>query len=205
MPPYREIRADFDRDTIVVYQAFRPEIADAAVKAGRFVPPFSLGRMTWIKPSYLWLMERSNWGRKPNQERILAVRITRGGWETALRQGVLTSFDPSVHADPGAWRREFEGAAVHVQWDPERSLHGKKLEYRSIQVGLSRPIVARYVEEWTVSITDLTSRTRQIRNLCDQGDHARARRLLPAGRRYAVPADVAARLGTEVDGSHPAG
>lgn len=66
MPPasLKEIRADYDRDTIVVYQAYRPQIADAALAAGRFVPPFSFGRMTWIKPSFLWLMERSNWGQK---------------------------------------------------------------------------------------------------------------------------------------------
>ncbi len=43
----------------------------------RFVPPFSLSRMTWIKPSFLWLMERSNWGKKSGQEMILAICIIR--------------------------------------------------------------------------------------------------------------------------------
>ena len=56
MPAEREIRSDYDRETIVVYQAYAPAIADAALAAGRFVPPFSFGRMTWIKPSFLWLM-----------------------------------------------------------------------------------------------------------------------------------------------------
>ncbi len=46
-----EIRADYDTDTIVVYQAYAPAIADAALRAGRFVAPFSFHRMTWIKPS----------------------------------------------------------------------------------------------------------------------------------------------------------
>ncbi|MDE3231051.1 MAG: DUF4291 family protein, partial [Chloroflexota bacterium] len=49
----RDIRADFDERSLVVYQAYRPEIAEAAVRAGRFVAPFSLNRMTWIKPSFL--------------------------------------------------------------------------------------------------------------------------------------------------------
>ena len=53
MAPRYEIRADSDRDTIAVYQAYSPAIADAALKAGRFVPPFSFHRMTWIKPSFL--------------------------------------------------------------------------------------------------------------------------------------------------------
>ena len=81
-----EIRADYDARSIVVYQAYSPSIALPALQAQRFVPPFSFGRMTWIKPSFLWLMERSNWGRKVGQERILAVRITREGWEEALSQ-----------------------------------------------------------------------------------------------------------------------
>ena len=67
--PYKEIRADYDRETIVVYQAYRPEIADPAVEAQRFVPPFSFGRMTWIKPSFLWMMERCGRARKPGQAR----------------------------------------------------------------------------------------------------------------------------------------
>ncbi|WP_199484837.1 DUF4291 family protein [Actinomadura craniellae] len=54
----REIRADHDRDTIVVYQAYGPAIARPALAAQRFVPPFSTGRMTWIKPSFRWLMHR---------------------------------------------------------------------------------------------------------------------------------------------------
>jgi hypothetical protein len=45
-----EIRAEYDERTLVVYQAFRPEIARPAVQHNRFVPPFSLHRMTWIKP-----------------------------------------------------------------------------------------------------------------------------------------------------------
>src|ERR1043166_646592 len=99
MPPTHEIRADFDDETIVIYQAYPSEIALPALQHNRFIPPFSLGRMTWIKPSFLWLMERSNWGRKPGQEHILAVRITREGWEEALSQAVLTSPEKSVYRD----------------------------------------------------------------------------------------------------------
>ena len=85
------IRADFDASTITVYQAYSPAIADAAVAAGRFVEPFSFRRMTWVKPSLLWLAHRSNWARSRGQERILAVRMTRTGWDAALGEGVLTS------------------------------------------------------------------------------------------------------------------
>jgi hypothetical protein len=93
----REIRADFDQHTTVVYQAYRKEIAVPAVEHNHIMPPFSLNRMTWIKPSFLWMMERGNWGLKPGKEHILAVRITRQGWKDALTHAVLTSFEPRVY------------------------------------------------------------------------------------------------------------
>ena len=36
-PPSRQVRADFDDDTVIVYQAYPPAIAGPAVEAGRFV------------------------------------------------------------------------------------------------------------------------------------------------------------------------
>lgn len=53
MTTLREVRANYDDRTIVVYQAYREEIAAPAVQAQRFVAPFSFSRMTWIKPSFL--------------------------------------------------------------------------------------------------------------------------------------------------------
>jgi hypothetical protein len=44
----RVIRAAYTAETVTVYQAYAPQIADAAVRAGAFVAPFSRGRMTWI-------------------------------------------------------------------------------------------------------------------------------------------------------------
>ncbi|UGQ13784.1 DUF4291 domain-containing protein [Yinghuangia sp. ASG 101] len=181
----RVIRADFDARTIVVYQAYPSRIADAALRAGRFVEPFSFRRMTWIKPSYLWLMHRGNWARKAGQERTLAVRITRDGWERALRSAVLTS------AEPGA----LASADVHVQWDPERSLRGAALNHYSIQVGVGRALIREFAEEWTVEITDLTARTRRTAELVRGGRFDRARALLPPEKEYPVPRDVARRLG----------
>src|SRR5947208_14844524 len=128
-PPEHEIRADFDAQSIVVYQAYSSQIALPALTAGRFVPPFSLGRMTWIKPSYLWLMERSNWGQKSGQEYILAIRIKRSGWQEALSLGVLTHPEKSIYPNAEIWSAEFEKAHVHIQWDPERSIRGANLPY----------------------------------------------------------------------------
>jgi len=76
----RLVRATFDSRTVTVYQAYSPEIADAAVQAGTLVPPFSLGRMTWIKPSFGWMMHRCGRASKPGQERLLPTCDTFGVW-----------------------------------------------------------------------------------------------------------------------------
>jgi hypothetical protein len=189
-----QIRADFDARSIVVYQAYNDAIADAAIGANRFVPPFSTARMTWIKPSFLWLMHRSNWAQKSNQTRILKVRITRAGWNSALAKGVLTSFEPRAHGDFARWQSAFSGAEVHVQWDPERTLRGADAGTNSIQVGLSRAVIESFVSEWTLSIEDLTPLVRKVHTLLQTGHADKARRLLPAEKPYAVEANVARRI-----------
>jgi hypothetical protein len=68
MTPARQVRARYDDDTITVYQAYGHAIADAALAAGTFTSPFSRTRMTWIKPSFLWMMYRCGWAEKPGQE-----------------------------------------------------------------------------------------------------------------------------------------
>ncbi|MBC8137658.1 MAG: DUF4291 domain-containing protein [Fibrella sp.] len=190
-----QIRADFDGETIVVYQAYSAQIALPAVAAKRFVAPFSFHRMTWIKPSFLWLMERSNWGLKSGQEHILAVRITRAGWDEALSLGVLTHPEPKLHPDSNAWCTRFQEATVHIQWDPERSLRGAVLEQRSIQVGISRHLIKRYVDEWITDITDLTPRVRKMHDLLQRGQTGQAKRLLPAERVYPLKSEIARRIG----------
>ncbi|MFJ6760341.1 MULTISPECIES: DUF4291 domain-containing protein [unclassified Streptomyces] len=177
MTPQYQIRADYDAHTIVVYQAYPPAIAEAALRAGRFVAPFSFHRMTWIKPSFMWLMHRSNWARKPGQERVLAVRMTREGWEEALSQAVLTTAAPAAVAQ----------AAVHVQWDPERSQRGAALNHYSIQVGISRRLIRTFTDDWIVSLTDLTPQVRKASALIQTGHTAKAQRLLPTERTYPMP------------------
>lgn len=194
MPAEREIRADFDRETIVIYQAYPPAIADAALSAGRFIPPFSLHRMTWIKPSFLWLMHRSNWGQKAGQERILAVRISREGWEKALALAVPTSFEPSIFRTPADWEARFRAASVHLQWDTERSLRGAALPCFSIQVGLSRHVIGDYVADWVMAIEDYTACVRKMRELLRDGEAERAKRHLPPEKAYPVSSSLARRL-----------
>lgn len=194
MTQEREIRAQYDRDTIVIYQAYSPQIAEPAVQNQRFVSPFSFHRMTWIKPSFLWLMHRSNWGRKNNQQRTLAVRISRSGWDRALSAGVLTHPEPSVYRSPDDWRVQFRDARVHIQWDTERSLRGAGQNHFSIQVGISRHFIREFVEDWIVRIEDMSPTVTKIRGFIKSGQEKHAKKLLPQERIYEVSPDVAKRL-----------
>src|SRR5258705_5657751 len=114
------IRAAFSPDTVRVYQAYRLEIAKAALEAGTFVPPFSMGRMTWITPSFNWMMYRCGFARKAGQEIVLGIDITRAGFEWALEHAVLSHYAPPIHSSHAEWQSSLADAPVRVQWDPER-------------------------------------------------------------------------------------
>ena len=143
-------------------------------------------RMTWIKPSFLWMMYRSGWGTKPGQEHILAIRITRTGFEEALASASLSHYDDSVYSSPEQWRVRKEASPVRVQWDPERDLHLEPLPWRSLQVGLSGVAVTQYLHDWIVSIDDITERAQTLRTTAFADPS-----LLPAERPYPLPAKVA--------------
>ena len=73
---------------------FPPPLADSAIKHQTFIsPPFNMSRMTWIKPSFLWMMYRSGWGTKEGQEVTLALRVRRGFFETLLAEAVASTWD----------------------------------------------------------------------------------------------------------------
>lgn len=120
--PFRAIRAHCLEHTIRVHQAYSAEIATVAVDAQTAKAPFRRGRMTWIKPSFAWMMYRAGWATNPGQDRILAVDIRRDGFEWALAHSALSHFDRSLHSSREEWRELLGKSSVRVQWDPERTL-----------------------------------------------------------------------------------
>lgn len=192
----RTVRASFTERTISVYQAYAPHIADAALRAGTFVPPFKRERMTWIKPSFLWMMYRSGWGRKPDQERVLSVELTREGFEWALRNSSLSHYDPVVHAGVEEWQKQKEASPVRVQWDPERSVELEREEdRRAIQIGLSGKAVDHYCDDWIVKISDVSELARSIEADVREGRFEQARAKLPHESPYPLPESICRRIG----------
>jgi hypothetical protein len=193
LPPF-QIRARYTDTTVTVYQAYNPAIGVPAAREGRFPASWKRERMTWIKPSFLWVMYRCGWARKENQETVLAVEITREGFEWALRHSALSHYKPGVHTDRDTWRRELCTAPARVQWDPERGLRLNPLEHRSLQLGLAGEASRRYADEWTVSIADVTPSAHEVHGLVLRGDLNAAAALLPQERPYPVADEAVAHL-----------
>ena len=84
--------------------------------------------MSWIKTNFLWMMYRCRWCTKTNQERVLAVRISREGFDTILSKA-LTGKDEK---EKGLKSR----SEVRLQWDPDHAPSGLPEKRRAIQLGL---------------------------------------------------------------------
>lgn len=111
-----------------------------------------------------------------------------------LTHACLSHFGSAQHPDHRAWSQQLKVSPVRVQWDPERSLRPGALPYRSLQVGLSGEAVDRYVDEWTIALTDVTATVRTIYELLRAGDEQAAAALLPTELPYPLPAQTAATI-----------
>lgn len=159
-----KVYAVYNDEIIRVYQAYNNDIANEAIKKGTFGNNFKLERMTWIKPSFLWMMYRAGWGTKENQNRILAIDIKRDGFDFILDNAVLSSYKESIYTTYENWKECLRTSDVRCQWDPERNIYGYPLDKRTIQLGLKGEFVKKYVNEWIVQITDITDFVNELYN-----------------------------------------
>merc|ERR1712224_597155 len=102
------------------------EIAEAAIAAQSFLAPLKEGtwsatRISWIKPSAVWMAYRCGWTvlKDENQARVLALDVSR-----SLLEEVLMTAAVSDDSKPG----ECKNYPVVVQWDPERFMNPKAVE-----------------------------------------------------------------------------
>ncbi|MEU0199743.1 MULTISPECIES: DUF4291 domain-containing protein [unclassified Streptomyces] len=192
--PRFRVRARHTESTLTVYQAYRPEIGVPAARDGRFPSTWKRERMTWIKPSFLWMMYRCGWGTKEGQETVLAIEISREGFHWALRHACLSHYVPALHGDRADWKRRLRQAPARVQWDPERDLRLNPLPHRSLQLGLAGEAAARYADEWIVGIEDVTPLAAEVRGRVRAGELDAAAALLPEERPYDLDDEVLAPL-----------
>ncbi|MBX3082242.1 MAG: DUF4291 domain-containing protein [Anaerolineae bacterium] len=157
----RHILAQYDDDSVIVYQAYRAEIGHFATQHGYFGGAFSVQRMSWIKPNFLWMMYRCGWGTKEQQEVVLAIRLKRAAFDQVLAQAVHSSYVAAVYGMEAAWQAAVARSDVRLQWDPDHHPSGAKLERRAIQLGLRGEALAHYAKDWIVSIEDISDFVRE--------------------------------------------
>lgn len=168
-----EIRALHDDEFVRVYQAYSDEIADLAVAANSFEAPRAAGcwsatRMTWIKPSAVWMAYRCGWTtmKDKKQARVLALDLSRPAFEELLMSARL------AHKGEGGGTGKCRDSSVVVQWDPEREMlataEAKQVltrglsNVRSIQIGLRGPAVTKLLDPaFVLRISDVTSDFRE--------------------------------------------
>lgn len=135
------------------------------------------------------MMYRSGYGMKQGQQIVLGIDITREGFEWALEYSVLSRFFPAIHSTPENWKHLLAVRPVRIQWDPERDWKLNTIPgVRTIQIGLAGEAVARYVNEWTVHIEDLTPMVRKIAAVVKSGDRPTD---LPSDCEHPYPLDAA--------------
>ena len=146
LPSHKQIRATIRKvrntEVIIVYQAYNAKIAQAATAANSFTAPLKLGiwsstRMTWVKPSAIWMGYRCGFGlfKDRNQTNVLALSIPIDKFFQLLSMATLSSHNSGK-------RTNAKNSNVVVQWDPERYLlpsHNQKQQQQQQELLLLQP------------------------------------------------------------------
>lgn len=139
----RHLLAQRDAETIVVYQAYRPAIARFAAEHGCFGGEgFTFSRMSWIKPSFLWMMFRCGWASKEGQVRVLAIGMKRAYFDGLLARVVPSSWDREIHGTQAEWQAAVKRRARRAR---ARAPHGARSapDPRRGRLPLGEPLRAR--------------------------------------------------------------
>lgn len=167
----KRIIANYGFDFVTVYQAFSDEIADYAIKNQKFGGnDYSFNRMTWIKPGFMWMMYRSGWASKVNQERILAIKVDKKGFFEILKNSIHTTFYPHLYDSQEIWQLMLQSSEIRIQWDPDHSPKGGKLERSTIQLGLKGEMLKLFNEKWIKEIVDITQFVKKQKTFIDNAE-----------------------------------
>ncbi|RYZ38641.1 MAG: DUF4291 family protein, partial [Sphingobacteriales bacterium] len=141
-------------------------IANYAVENQKFGgPDYEFDRVTWLKPSFLWMMNYSGWAGNKNQENVLAIKVDRKGFDSILHTAVLTEYYKSLHPDSDKWKEQLNNSEVKLQWEPYYDLYGNKSDRKAVKIGISGGILERFNNEWIMEIQNITPYVRHQQQL----------------------------------------
>ncbi|HEX7868789.1 MAG TPA: DUF4291 domain-containing protein [Chryseobacterium sp.] len=150
------IMAQYDDEKIIVYQSYRKEIGEFAVQNQYFGGAFSLERMTWIKPNFLWMMYRNGWGTKEGQEYVLAIHLKMDAFKKYLENAVYSSYNERLELSKEEWQNQVKESSARLQWDPDHDPFGNKLERRAIQIGLRNDLIKSFAQGDIILIENIS-------------------------------------------------
>ncbi|WP_294212509.1 DUF4291 domain-containing protein [uncultured Chryseobacterium sp.] len=150
------IMAQYDDEKIIVYQSYRKEIGEFAVKNQYFGDHFSLERMTWIKPNFLWMMYRNGWGTKEGQEYVLAIHLKMDAFRKYLENAVYSDYNDRLAISGEEWQNQIRESSARLQWDPDHDPSGAKLDRRAIQIGLRNNLIKSFAQDDILLIEDIS-------------------------------------------------
>ena len=88
--------AQYDNEGVYFCQAFNDDIAKWALEHQKFGGPlYNTERMTWIKPSFAWVLYRSGYGKKKNQTKILKIKLSHDTVASKFSFLVFPQIDPA--------------------------------------------------------------------------------------------------------------
>lgn len=102
------------------------------------------------------MMYRCGWASKENQERVLAIWISKTDFENILHQAVFTSFNDSYYKNHEEWNNELNKKEARIQWDPDHDPFGKNLARRAIQIGMKGKALDDFGKREIKLIEDIT-------------------------------------------------
>lgn len=153
---------EWDEEGVYFYQAFNDGIADYALENQKFGGPyFNDTRMTWIKPSFGWMLYRSGYGLKHGQNRVLKIKLSH---ETvAFILSNCTCPEAGWHG-----KRTEPCPDGRIQWDPARDIYHsekkkprKMINKRAIQIGLARSL-SEFYNDNIISIEEVTNLANRV-------------------------------------------
>lgn len=164
------LMAQYDDEKIIVYQSYRKAIGEFAVKNQYFGGPFSLERMTWIKPNFLWMMYRNGWGTKEGQEYVLAIHLKMDAFKKYLENAVYSSYNDRLGISREEWQDGVKTSSSRLQWDPDHDPFGAKLERRAIQIGLRNDLIKSFAKEDLILIENISEFVKEQHQFVLNGD-----------------------------------
>lgn len=190
----KQIYAAYDNEGLFVYQAFKPKIVATAAAKGTFGTGFNTNRLTWIKPSFAWVLQRTKYATKHRMNAIARIKLSHEGWLHILQQSIPTQYDAQRYPSEEVWQQALEPAPVIHQWDPERDLVGKKLNQAAIQVGIrNEELSLSYVNDWILGIEDVTDLAHEIGAVYKQ--HNLSLPVVPEEKLYPISEELGLALG----------